>query len=358
MRITAVPGDGIGPEVIREALRVLAFFGERTLKVDVAHAGRTAHDVTGHVLPSSTERLVLDSDAILLGAIGDNTPRDYKDGLRPETALLKLRRMMGCSINLRPIICTALPPHARCGYAAGADILIVRELHGCAYYGRPRGTRLVHTPGAVVPEGFDTMRYSDAEVRCVARFALEAARHRRGMVLSVDKANVLSTSRLWRDSVTTVAQEYADVRLAHCYVDSASVDIMTRPHEFDVVLTGNLFGDILSDQLSILPGSLGMLPSASVGNQGRGLYEPVHGSAPAIAGLGVACPIAAILSLSMLLRHALGWHAEASLVEAAVERVARAVSAPGASCDGTSGASTSEVGDAILAALRDLSCKS
>ncbi|CUX79077.1 3-isopropylmalate dehydrogenase [Candidatus Tremblaya princeps] len=354
MRITVIPGDGIGPEVMREALKVLSFFGGRELKVDVAHAGRTAHDASGHVLPEITERLVLDSDAVLLGAIGDNRPGDYEDGLRPETALLALRKIMGCSINLRPILCTAQPLGSRYGYAAGADILIVRELNGCVYYGRPRGTRLVHTPGAIVPEGFDTMRYSDAEVRRVARFAFEAARHRRGMVLSVDKANVLSTSRLWRDSVASIARSYTDVHLEHCYVDSASVEIMTRPHDFDVVLTGNLFGDILSDQLSMLPGSLGMLPSAAVGHNGRGLYEPVHGSAPSIAGLGVACPIAAILSLAMLLRHALGWHAEAAIVDAAVERVARALPSQGVPYGKASFASTSEVGDAVMAELRHM----
>jgi 3-isopropylmalate dehydrogenase len=322
LKIAILPGDGIGPEVIDEAVRVCealaARFGhELSLATkDVGGAGLTS---SGDPLPQDTLQACLSSGAVLLGAVGgpafDNVPRD----LRPERGLLRLRRELGAFANLRPAIC--FPALEDCSplrpeVVRGADILIVRELLGGIYFGEPRST----TGAAGSRVAIDTMRYGEAEIERIARVAFELAQSRRRQVISVDKANVLDCSRLWREVVTRIAQEYPEVQLRHSYVDSAAMALVAHPAEFDVLLTENMFGDILSDQAGAIMGSIGMLGSASIGGP-VALYEPVHGSAPNIAGKGIANPLGAILSVAMMLRHSFHLNAEADCVEAAVASV-------------------------------------
>lgn len=322
LKIAILPGDGIGPEVIDEAVRVLQataarFKHELTLqKKDIGGAGLTSsHDP----LPQDTLQTCLSSGAVLLGAVGgpafDNVPRD----LRPERGLLRLRRELGAFANLRPAVCfSALEDCSplRPEVVRGADILIVRELLGGVYFGEPRST----SGPAGSRMAIDTMRYAEAEIERITRVAFELARSRRRRVTSVDKANVLDCSRLWREVVTRIAAEYPDVQLRHIYVDSATMALVTRPTDFDVLLTENMFGDILSDQAGSIMGSIGMLGSASIGGP-VAIYEPVHGSAPDIAGKGIANPVGAILSVAMMLRHSFHLNAEAECVEAAVTSV-------------------------------------
>jgi 3-isopropylmalate dehydrogenase len=322
LKIAILPGDGIGPEVINEAVRVLEaiaarFKHELTLqKKDVGGAGLTSCQ---DPLPQDTLQTCLSSGAVLLGAVGgpafDNVPRD----LRPERGLLRLRRELGAFANLRPAVCfSALEGCSplRPEVVRGADILIVRELLGGVYFGEPRST----TGASGNRVAIDTMRYGEPEIERIARVAFELARSRRRRVTSVDKANVLDCSRLWREVVTHVAQDYPEVNLRHTYVDSAAMALVARPTDFDVLLTENMFGDILSDQAGAIMGSIGMLGSASIGGP-VALYEPVHGSAPDIAGKGIANPLGAILSVAMMLRHSFHLHAEAECVEAAVASV-------------------------------------
>jgi len=322
LKIAILPGDGIGPEVTDEAVGVLeavaaAFGHELNLpKKDVGGAGLTS---SGDPLPQDTLQTCLASGAVLLGAVGgpafDNVPKD----LRPERGLLRLRRELGAFANLRPAVC--FPSLEDCSplrpeVVRGTDILIVRELLGGIYFGEPRSTE--GAAGSRV--AIDTMRYGEPEIERIARVAFELAQSRRRLVTSVDKANVLDCSRLWRDVVSRVAQEYPTVQLRHIYVDSAAMALVSHPKDFDVLLTENMFGDILSDQAGAIVGSIGMLGSASIGGP-VALYEPVHGSAPDIAGRGVANPLGAILSVAMMLRYSFHLVAEAECVEAAVASV-------------------------------------
>ncbi len=314
-RIAVLPGDGIGPEVIAQALRVLEAVGERfslRFAFETLPIGAAAVAVANNPLPPETRAAVVKSDAVLLGAVGDpsldNAPRE----LRPETGLLALRKLLNVYANLRPVAvhpalagCSPLKPER----LRGVDVLVVRELTGGLYYGEPRGR---NGTSAV-----NTLVYSAAEIDRVAQVAFEAARGRRRHVTSVDKANVLEVSQLWREIVTRVARDYPEVRLEHCYVDTAAMRLVSDPATFDVVLTENMFGDILSDEAAVLAGSLGLLPSASLGS-GPGLFEPVHGSAPPLAGRDVANPIGAIATVALLLRHGLKQPEAAAAVDEAV----------------------------------------
>jgi 3-isopropylmalate dehydrogenase len=315
--IAVLPGDGIGPEVTGEAVRVLAaiadLFGYR-FATDEYPIGAAAVRISGEALPAQTRDAVLDADAVLLGAVGDPTLTDAAGTCRPEAGLLALRKLLGVYANLRPVAVHPTLRHAsplRPDRLEGVDLLIVRELTGGLYYGEPRGR---DQDSAV-----NTLRYSVAEIERVARIAFDAARERRNVVTSVDKANVLEVSQLWRETVTRMAQEYPEVRLEHLYVDFAAMRLVSDPASFDVLLTENLFGDILSDEAAVLTGSLGLLPSASIGT-GAGLFEPVHGSAPDISGKGIANPIGAIASAAMLLRYGLGLGEAADLIAGAIER--------------------------------------
>jgi len=317
-RIAVLPGDGIGPEVVRAALDVLAavagrFHIDLTLTTHpMGAAGVTAH---GDPFPQATREAVLQADAVLLGAVGDPSLDGAPRHLRPETGLLALRSVLGVYANLRPV--TIHPALADCSplrpeRLAGTDLLIVRELTGGLYYGEPRGN-----DGSTA---VNTLRYTRVEIERIARLGFGAARQRRKKLLSVDKANVLETSQLWRQVVTEVARDFADVHLEHIYVDYAAMRLVSDPTLVDVLLTENMFGDILSDEAAVLAGSLGLLPSASLGD-GPGLYEPIHGSAPPLAGKDIANPIGTILSVAMLLRHSLRQAEAASAIEAAVARV-------------------------------------
>lgn len=315
-RIAVLPGDGIGAEVTAEAVKVLRAVGERfgrSFVVEQGLIGGAAMDQTGEPLPQATLELCGGSDAVLFGAVGDPKYDDPQAKLRPEQALLAIRQHLQLFANLRPVwihpaLAGASPLRAE--LVQGVDLIVVRELTGGIYFGEPR----VESSERAV----DTMVYTRAEVERIAHVAFETARQRRRKVTSVDKANVLACSRLWRQTVSAVAQGYPDVTLEHLLVDAATMHLIKRPRDFDVLLTGNQFGDILSDETSVLAGSMGMLPSASLGEGRFGLYEPIHGSAPDIAGQGIANPLAAILSAAMLLRHSLGLENEAQAVEAAV----------------------------------------
>ncbi len=343
LRIASLPGDGIGPEVNAEALKVLgAAVAAEGLKLDVTEQriGGNAIDATGSPLPEQTLDAVRGADAVLLGAVGG--PKWDDSEVRPEAGLLALRRELGVFANLRPVAVPAGAEGAsplRPGVVAGTDMLIVRELTGGIYFGEPAG--ISEENG--VRTGINTMRYDEEEIRRVARVAFRQAEQRRGHVTSVDKANVLAVSRLWREVVTAVhAEEFPNVALEHLYVDNAAMQLVRRPTDFDVVVTGNLFGDILSDLAATLPGSLGMLPSASVGGR-AGLFEPVHGSAPDIAGSGRANPCAAILSAAMLLDD-IGRPQLGNVVRESVTSVlAEGLSTP----DVGGKLTTSELGDAI-----------
>jgi 3-isopropylmalate dehydrogenase len=350
MKVAVLPGDGIGPEIIAQALKVLGKLG-LPLELQEAPVGGAAYDAVGDPLPAATLALARQADAILFGAVGspryDNLPR----AKRPEQALLGLRKALGLFANLRPAqvhpelaSASALKPEV----VAGLDILIVRELTGDIYFGEPKGVR--ETNGE--REGFDTMRYREGEVRRIARVAFEAARKRRKRVCSVDKANVLETSQLWREVVVQEAAKTPDIELSHMYVDNCAMQLVRNPKQFDVIVTGNLFGDILSDEASMLTGSIGMLPSASLDAGGKGLYEPIHGSAPDIAGCGVANPLATILSAAMMLRYSLREPQAAGRIEAAVTRVLRdGLRTADIHTSGTRKVGTDEMGDAVLAAL-------
>ena len=351
MKIAVFAGDGIGPEVTAEALRVLDALRLPGLVLFEGDVGAIAYRRHGVPLPDETLAMARAADAVLFGAVGDFSCDDLPRELRPEQAILGLRRELGLFANLRPAAGWPGLEHLsplRPEIARGIDLLVVRELTGDVYFGE-KGERA----GAGGREGWDMMRYDEGEVRRIAHAAFRAARTRRGRVTSIDKANVLETSRIWRETVIAVAAEYADIALEHMYVDNAAMQMVRAPQAFDVILTGNLFGDILSDQASACVGSIGLLASASLGERQTefgtfGLYEPIHGSAPDIAGQGKANPVAAILSLAMLLRHSLGREAEAVRIEAAVGRVL-AQGPHGGDLGGT--ASTREIGDAVLAML-------
>lgn len=355
-KIAVLPGDGIGPEIVEQAVKVLKALG-CDFEMEYADVGGVAYANHGHPLPDATLKLAKESDAILFGAVGDFKYDHLERHLRPEQAILGLRKALGLFANLRPAKCFKELTSAstlREEVVSGLDLVIVRELTGDIYFGTPRGRRTApdgNFPGA--PEAFDTMRYTVPEVERIARVAFEAARKRRGKVTSVDKANVLETSQLWRDTVIEVAKEYPDVTLEHMYVDNAAMQLVRAPKALDVVLTGNIFGDILSDEASMLTGSIGMLASASLNDKKQGLFEPSHGSAPDIAGKNIANPIATVLSAAMMLRYSLDMNDEADAIEKAVEKVlADGVRTGDIMSEGCRKVSCSEMGDAIAAAIR------
>ncbi|SEF30976.1 3-isopropylmalate dehydrogenase [Variovorax sp. NFACC27] len=355
MKIAVLPGDGIGTEIVAEAVKVLDVL-DLKFETESALVGGAAYEAHGHPLPESTLKLAKEADAVLFGAVGDWKYDKLDRPLRPEQAILGLRKNLGLFANFRPAICyeelvgaSSLKPEL----IAGLDILIIRELTGDIYFGQPRGRRTAvdgHFPGA--EEAFDTMRYSRPEIERIARVAFEAARKRSKRVTSVDKNNVLETSQLWKDVMLDIAKEYPDVELDHMLVDNAAMQLVKAPKKFDVVVTGNMFGDILSDEAAMLTGSIGMLPSASLNSSNQGLYEPSHGSAPDIAGKGVANPLATILSAAMMLRFSLNQPEAADRIESAVKDVlASGLRTGDIWSEGTKRVGTREMGDAVVAAI-------
>ena len=357
MKIAVLPGDGIGKEIVAQAVKVLGAL-DLNLETETALVGGAAYEAHGHPLPDATLQLAKDADAILFGAVGDWKYDCLERSLRPEQAILGLRKHLGLFANLRPAICyeelvgaSSLKPEL----IAGLDLLIIRELTGDIYFGQPRGRRTAvdgHFPGS--EEAFDTMRYSRPEIERIAHVAFQAARKRSKRVTSVDKSNVLETFQFWRDVVTEVGQQYPDVMLDHMYVDNAAMQLVRAPKKFDVVVTGNMFGDILSDEAAMLTGSIGMLPSASLNASNKGLYEPSHGSAPDIAGKGIANPLATILSAAMMLRYSLNQIEAADRIEAAVKSVlSQGLRTADIHSDNTIRVGTSEMGEAVVKALKN-----
>jgi 3-isopropylmalate dehydrogenase len=350
MKICVLPGDGIGPEITAEAVRVLKAL-DLKLELEDGLLGGCAIDAAKDPFPEATQRLAKEADAVLLGAVGgpqwDNNPRE----LRPERGLLRIRKDLGLFANLRPAIlypelanASTLKPEV----VAGLDILIVRELTGDIYFGQPRGIEMRDGERY----GYNTMHYTESEIRRILRVAFDAARKRNKKLCSVDKMNVLECTQLWRDVANETAKEYPDIELSHMLVDNAAMQLVKSPKQFDVMVTGNMFGDILSDEASMLTGSIGMLPSASLDANNKGLYEPSHGSAPDIAGKGVANPLATILSAAMMLRYTFGNETSALRIETAVKKVlAQGLRTGDIYEPGTTRVGTREMGDAVLAAL-------
>ena len=356
MKIAVLPGDGIGPEIVTEAVKVLKVL-DLPFELEEAKVGGAAYDAHGHPLPEHTLKLAMESEAVLFGSVGDWKYDKLDRPLRPEQAILGLRKNMGLFANFRPAICYPQLTHAsslKPELVAGLDILIIRELTGDIYFGQPRGRREApdgEFKGA--PEAFDTMRYSKPEIERIAHVAFQAARKRSKRVTSVDKANVLETFQFWKDVVTEVHAQYPDIELDHMYVDNAAMQLVKAPKRFDVVVTGNMFGDILSDEASMLTGSIGMLPSASLNAKGQGLYEPSHGSAPDIAGKGVANPLATILSAAMMLRFSLNQEEAAARIERAVQAVLeQGLRTADIHSEGTQKVGTAQMGEAVVAALK------
>jgi len=354
MKIAMLPGDGIGTEIVAEAAKVLERLRRDGLPIETETSpiGGAGYDAAGQPLPDSTLAIAQRADAVVLGAVGGPKYESLPRHLRPEQGLLAIRKALGLFANLRPALLypelaasSSLKPEV----VSGLDIMIVRELTGDIYFGTPRGRR-VNAAGDA--EGFDTMLYSEPEIRRIARFGFEVARKRARRLCSVDKANVLDTSILWREVVGRVAQDYPDVELSHMYVDNAAMQLVREPRQFDVIVTGNMFGDILSDEASMLAGSIGMLPSASLDGNNKGLYEPIHGSAPDLAGQDKANPLATILSLAMMFRYTFGRADISERIETAVRKVLAQgkrtgdIALPGEHITGTR-----EMGDAVVAAL-------
>ena len=353
-QIAVLQGDGIGPEIIGQAVKVLDKLIEQGLDADYEYGllGGSAYDAHGSPYPEATQTLCRKADAVLLGAVGGPQYDNLERSVRPERGLLAIRKDLNLFANLRPAIlypelanASTLKPEV----VSGLDILIVRELTGDIYFGEPRGIRTLENGEK---EGYNTMKYSESEIRRIAKVAFEAAQKRGKKLCSVDKANVLETTEFWKQIFTEVAAQYPDVELTHMYVDNAAMQLVKAPKQFDVIATGNIFGDILSDQASMLTGSIGMLPSASLNDTGKGLYEPSHGSAPDIAGQNKANPLATILSLAMLLRYSLNDEARATQVEQAVQKVLQQGLRTGDIFEqGTTLVSCSEMGDAVIANL-------
>jgi 3-isopropylmalate dehydrogenase len=354
VKIAILPGDGIGPEIVGEAVRILDVLRRDGLPIETETApiGGAGYDAAGHPLPEATLRLARSADAVLLGAVGgpqyDTLPR----AMRPEQGILGIRKALGLFANLRPALLypeLAAASTMKPEVVAGLDLMIIRELTGDIYFGEPRGRR---TNSAGEAEGFDTMLYSESEIRRIAAVGFATARKRGKKLCSVDKANVLDTSILWREVVSAMAADHPDVVLSHMYVDNAAMQLVRNPKQFDVIVTGNIFGDILSDEASMLAGSIGMLPSASLDASNKGLYEPIHGSAPDIAGQDKANPLATILSLAMMFRYTFARAEVAERIEQAVRAVLAAglrtgdIAAPGESAVGTRA-----MGAAVVAAL-------
>ncbi|HKJ70241.1 MAG TPA: 3-isopropylmalate dehydrogenase [Gammaproteobacteria bacterium] len=355
-KLAILPGDGIGPDIVAEAVKVLGVLrDEFGLEVawEEAPVGGTAYDDAGHPLPDATLELARSADAVLLGAVGGPKWEALDYSVRPERALLALRKELGLFANLRPakvfpelVEASALRPEV----ASGIDIMVVRELTGGIYFGEPRGVEELADGRR---KGVNTLVYTSDEVERIGRVAFDIARKRAGRVCSVDKANVLEATEMWREVITELGErDYPDVALSHMYVDNAAMQLVRAPKQFDVMVTTNMFGDILSDEASMLTGSIGLLPSASLNTEGAGMYEPIHGSAPDIAGTGQANPLATILSVAMMLRYSLGEAALADRVESAVERVlADGLRTPDIAGNGAA-VGTSEMGNAVVAALR------
>ncbi|MBK6676239.1 MAG: 3-isopropylmalate dehydrogenase [Rhodocyclaceae bacterium] len=350
MKICVLPGDGIGPEITAEAVRVLKVLG-LNFEMEEALLGGCAVDAAGEPYPEATQKLAQAADAVLLGAVGGPKWDVYPREQRPERGLLGIRKQLGLFANLRPAILYAELANAstlKPEVVSGLDLLIIRELTGDIYFGQPRGVEV--RGGEKV--GINTMIYSESEIRRIAKVAFEAARKRQKRLCSVDKINVLECTQLWRDTVSAMAADYPDVELTHMLVDNAAMQLVRNPKQFDVMVTGNMFGDILSDEASMLTGSIGMLPSASLDADNKGMFEPCHGSAPDIAGKGIANPLATILSAAMMLRYTFALEEAAQRIESAVKKVLAQgyrtgdIYEPGARRVGTR-----EMGDAVLAAL-------
>lgn len=359
-QLLILPGDGIGPEIIAEAIKVLTTVKEifqLPISWNQALVGGAAIDVKGCPLPETTLQLAKSAHGILLGAVGGPQWDHLVMAQRPEQALLKLRSSLGLFSNLRPAMlypqlanASSLKPEI----VSGLDLLIVRELTGGIYFGQPRGIRRTDNGER---EGFNTYVYTETEIKRIARVAFEAAQKRNGRLCSVDKANVLEVTALWREVLNTVAKEYPNVELSHMYVDNAAMQLVKAPKQFDVIVTGNMFGDILSDAAAMLTGSIGLLPSASLNKENKGMYEPIHGSAPDIAGTGVANPLATILSVAMMLRYSLAEREAAEAIENAVQQVLSVGLRTAdifSSDEFTQQVSTSEMGTAVVKALRSL----
>jgi 3-isopropylmalate dehydrogenase len=357
-QILILPGDGIGPEIMAEAVKVLELTSEKYhLGFELSHdvIGGAAIDQHGVPLADATLERARTVDAVLLGAVGGPKWDAIERDIRPERGLLKIRSQLGLFANLRPAIlypqladASSLKPEI----VAGLDILIVRELTGGIYFGAPRGTRELENGER---QSYDTLPYSESEIRRIARVGFDMARVRGKKLCSVDKANVLASSQLWREIVEQVAKDYPDVELSHMYVDNAAMQLVRAPKQFDVIVTDNMFGDILSDEASMLTGSIGMLPSASLDSNNKGMYEPCHGSAPDIAGKGVANPLATILSVSMMLRYSFNEHTAADAIEKAVSLVLdQGLRTGDIWSEGNARVGTQEMGDAVVAALRNL----
>ncbi|MHB1291261.1 MAG: 3-isopropylmalate dehydrogenase [Sulfuricella sp.] len=351
MKIAVLPGDGIGPEIVAQAVKVLKALSSDGMKIEMEDApiGGAGYDAAGDPLPAATLKLAQDADAVLLGAVGgwkyDTLPRP----MRPEQGLLRIRKELNLFANLRPALlypeladASSLKPEV----VSGLDIMIVRELTGDIYFGQPRG---IHINANGEREGFNTMRYSESEIRRIAHVAFGIAGKRNRKVCSVDKANVLETTELWRQIMIEVAKDYPDVELSHMYVDNAAMQLVRAPKQFDVIVTGNIFGDILSDEASMLTGSIGMLPSASLDSHNKGMYEPSHGSAPDIAGQNIANPLATILSVAMMMRYTFNREEVAQRIEGAVKKVlVNGLRTADIWTEGTRKVSCSEMGDAVV----------
>ncbi|MCK4865487.1 MAG: 3-isopropylmalate dehydrogenase [Gammaproteobacteria bacterium] len=353
-KIAVLPGDGIGQEIVAEAVKVIEALKADGLDVEMEHGlvGGTAYDETGSPLPEATLKLAKESDAILLGAVGGYKWESLEIAVRPEKGLLGLRAELDLFANLRPAIlypqladASTLKPEV----VSGLDIMIVRELTGGIYFGEPRGVRILENGER---QGYNTLVYKESEVKRIAEVAFDIARKRDSRVCSVDKANVLEVTEMWRDVVNELHEDNKDIELSHMYVDNAAMQLVREPKQFDVMVTTNMFGDILSDCAAMLTGSIGMLPSASLNAKGQGMYEPIHGSAPDIAGQNVANPLATILSVAMMLRYSLDESAMADRIEKAVDKVLdQNLRTADIFSDGMKKVSTSEMGDAVVAAL-------
>ncbi len=350
-KIAVLPGDGIGPEIVAQAVKVMRAMPELDVALEEAPIGGAGYDAAGDPLPETTLKLARESDAILLGAVGGPQYDTLDRPLRPERGLLRIRKELNLFANLRPALLypeladsSSLKPEV----VSGLDIMIVRELTGDVYFGQPRGIEVRN--GERV--GFNTMIYSESEVRRVARVAFDIAMKRGKRLCSVEKANVLECSELWKQVVIEVSKDYPEVELSHMYVDNAAMQLVRNPKQFDVIVTGNIFGDILSDQASMLSGSIGMLGSASLDENNKGMYEPIHGSAPDIAGQDMANPLATILSVAMMLRYTFNDEANAARIEAAVRKVlGQGLRTADIWTEGTKKVSCSAMGDAVVAAL-------
>lgn len=354
MKIAVLPGDGIGPEIVAQAVKVLNALSSDGVKIEMEDApiGGAGYDAAGDPLPAATLKLAQDADAVLLGAVGgwkyDTLPRP----MRPEQGLLRIRKGLNLFANLRPALLypeLADASSLKAEVVSGLDIMIVRELTGDIYFGQPRG---IHVNENGEREGFNTMRYSESEIRRIGHVAFGIASKRNRKVCSVDKANVLETTELWRQVMIEVAKDYPEVELSHMYVDNAAMQLVRAPKQFDVMVTGNIFGDILSDEASMLTGSIGMLPSASLDSNNKGMYEPSHGSAPDIAGQNIANPLATVLSAAMMMRYTFNREEVAQRIEGAVKKVlANGLRTSDIWTEGSRKVSCSEMGDAVVAAL-------